>query len=78
MLDIVLTCLFFVKDIRWLVGLVSCISVIVELAISILVVYLQQKKINERETIILEDIEEQNQVLQQTSEELDNEQIQML
>lgn len=77
-LDIVLTCLFFVKDIRWLVGLVSCISVIVELAISILVVYLQQKKINERETIILEDIEEQNQVLQQTSEELDNEQIQML
>ena len=67
--------------------LVGCFTVIIAFAISFLSIYLQQKKINERETFvdivlretsILLDIKEQKQILQQAIEELDNEQTQEL
>lgn len=70
----VLMCLLLSMDKRLWGILVGCFTVIIAFAISFLSIYLQQKKINERETfIVLEDIEKQKQVPQQTLEELDNE-----
>lgn len=77
----VLMCLLLSMDKRLWGILVGCFTVIIAFAISFLSIYLQQKKINERETfvdIVLEDIEVQKQVLQQALKESDNEQIQRL
>lgn len=71
----VLMCLLLSMNKRLWGILVGCFTVIIAFAISFLSIYLQQKKINERETfvdIVLEDIEEQKQILQQAIEELDN------
>ena len=67
----VLMCLLLSMGKRLWGILVGCFTIIIAFAISFLSIYLQQKKINERETFI--DIEEQNQVLQQALKESDNE-----
>lgn len=72
----VLMCLLLSMDKRLWGILVGCFTVIIAFAISFLSIYLQQKKINERETfidIVLEDTEVQKQVLQQALKESDNE-----
>lgn len=52
--------------------LVGCFTVIIAFAISFLSIYLQQKKINERETFV-DRYRKQKQVPQQTLEESDDE-----
>ena len=72
----VLMCLLLSMGKRLWGILVGCFTIIIAFAISFLSIYLQQKKINERETfidIVLEDTEVQKQVLQQALKESDNE-----